>query len=619
MHKSFIQVSRMNRFVSRYRSVISRATRPTGSLPGRPAACLTRAALIILVAFSAAAVAESQPVETGNKENGAPVRMESPVDSLLVIQQSIDSKRASVREASEQLKKLTDPAEKLEAEQKIGRIRNEIASLQRSFDHIALGGVNLSMLAEQPDQKIDWREELEEISRPLISGLKEITAKPRRMDALRRDIDQYEEQLARIDRALASLHQFRDQTLPAAVGDPVNLLASEWQLRHDDTQRALEIARYKLDSLKVEGTTWQASAKEAARGFFLGRGLTLLIAAVVGVAIWLMLKGLLELYWRWLYRAHKDVGIARAPLVIYAYRLFTAIMIVFALLMVFYIRGDVLLITLALLALAGVALSLRQTLPRYTAELRLLLGIGPVREEERMVYQGVPYRVESLSVYTILRNPSLEGVLRLPLHDMSEFTSRHAGDEPWFPCKAEDYILLGDGSFGRVLRQTIEIVEVLVRDARMQIATADFLGQNIRNLSREGFGVAVTFGIDYQHQGICLDEVPLLLRQAIITRFDLAGLKDDIRELVVEFKEAGASSLDYQVYMVLEGTAAKAYFKSQRLIQQACVDTCNREEWTIPFTQVTIHTATDSSNNTDEAAVNVAPVDVEPAIAQESK
>ncbi len=603
----------MNRLFSKLYSSIKRAARSAASLPGRSAVAGSLA-MIILVTVSSLAVAESPQAGAENKENGVTVRMESSVDSLTVIQQSIDAKRASIREASEQLAKLTDPAERLEAEQKIGRIRNEIASLQRSFEHIALGGVNMAVLAEQPEQKIEWREELEQISRPLISSLKEITAKPRRMDALRRDIEQHEEQLEQIDRALASLQQFRDQALPVAVAEPVSRLTSEWQLRHDDTLRALEIALYKLDSLKVEGTTWQASAKKAVSGFFLGRGLTLLIAAAVGVAIWLALKGALELYWRWVYRLRRDTGIARAPLVIYSYRLFTAIMIVLAVLMVFYVRGDVLLITLALLALAGVALSLRQTLPRYAAELRLLLGIGPVREEERLVYEGVPYRVESLSVYTILRNPLLEGVLRLPLHDMSEFTSRHDDAEPWFPCEPGDYILLGDGSLGKVIRQTIEVVEVLVRDARMQIATADLLGQNIRNLSREGFGVAVTFGIDYQHQAICLDEVPHVMRQAITNRFDMAGLKADIRELMVEFKDAGSSSLDYQIYMILEGTAAKAYFKAQRLIQQACVDACNREGWTIPFTQVTVHAAIDPLKNIENASVNVAPVGIEPLV-----
>ena len=242
-------------------------------------------------------------------------------------------------------------------------------------------------------------------------------------------------------------------------------------------------------------------------------------------------------------------------------------------------------------ALAGVALSLRQTLPRYAAELRLLLGIGPVREDERLVYDGVPFKVISLSVFSILRNPQLDGVLRLPLHTMSEFTSRHAGEEPWFPCQPGDYILMADGSYGRVLQQTIEMVEILVRDARVQVRTADFLDQNIRNLSRDGFGVACTFGVDYQHQAICLDEIPSLLREAIYSRFEKAELKGDIQDLVVEFKEAGPSSLDYQIYMILKGRAGKAFFKAQRLIQQACVETCNREGWVIPFTQITVHSA----------------------------
>ena len=172
----------MNRLVSKLYSVIERAV--------RPAAVPFSLTLMILTTVSAQAAVESLPAGAENRENGVAVRMESPVDSLAVIQQSIDTKRASIREANEQLRRLTDPAERLEAEQKIGRVRNEIASLQRSFEHVALGGVSMSVLAEQPDQKIDWREELEQISRPLISSLKEITAKPRRMDALRRDIQQ---------------------------------------------------------------------------------------------------------------------------------------------------------------------------------------------------------------------------------------------------------------------------------------------------------------------------------------------------------------------------------------------------------------------------------------------
>jgi small-conductance mechanosensitive channel len=569
---------------------------------------------MLLLAANTVSLAELQlPVDSA-KEPEAAMKLENTVDSLSVLQQSIDAKRDSVRALTEQLKRITDPSERLESEQKIGRIRNEISSLQRSFEHIALGGINQLVLSDQAEQKINWKDELDQISRPLISTLKEITAKPRQMDALRRDIDRYQGQLKEIDKALQSLHFFRGQTLPPLVEEQVSRLLSDLEIRRDDASRALEIARFKLGSLKVEGTTWQTSVWEAVTEFVLGRGLTLLLAVIVSVAIWLVLKGLLELYWRWLYRIRHDVGATRAPLVLYSYRLFTAIMIVLAVLMVFYVRGDVLLITLALVALAGVALSLRQTLPRYTAELRLLLGIGPVREDERLVYDGVPFKVISLSVYSILRNPLLEGVLRLPLHAMSEFTSRHAADEPWFPCQPGDYILLADGSFGRVLHQTIELVEILVRDARVQIRTSDFLGQNIRNLSKEGFGVACTFGIDYQHQAICLDNIPSLLRESIISHFEQAGLKQDIKDLMVEFKEAGASSLDYQIYMVLNGSAAKAYFKAQRMIQQACVDACNRESWIIPFTQITVHSAdatAEFKKTTDDATKAVSQIGVE--------
>jgi hypothetical protein len=44
--------------------------------------------------------------------------------------------------------------------------------------------------------------------------------------------------------------------------------------------------------------------------------------------------------------------------------------------------------------------------------------------------------------------------------------------------------------------------------------------------------------------------------------------------------------------MLLNGRAAYAYYKAQRLVQQACVETCNREGWVIPFTQITVHAAT---------------------------
>jgi len=530
------------------------------------------------------------------------IKLQNTVDNLANIQKSIESKQEQVRELREKLKKPEDAPEKQELEQKIALIKSDITNLQVSFEHLALGGINQSILNEQPEQQINWQEELEQISRPLLSTLKELTAKPRQVDSLNRDIERLQNQIKVIDKALESINSFNNQELPPIAANPIKQLLLDWQQRKEDTQRKLEISQLKLDSLLTESETWQTSTGELITAFFQGRGLTLLVAIIISLFIWLISKGLIHLYWRWLYQTKNDAGISYAPLLYYSYRLTTAIIIVFAILTVFYIRGDVLLLTLALIALAGGALTLRQTLPRYTAEIRLLLGVGPVREDERVILDGVPFKVDSLSIFTILRNPALQGFIRIPLHKMNEYTSRPIDKETWFPCQAGDFVLLANGSLAKVIRQSIELVEVTVVDSIMQIRTRDFIEQNVRNLTREGFGIACTFGIDYQHQAISLNTVPDLFKTAITEHFERAGLKDDIKDILVEFNSAGSSSLDYRIYMVLNGTAANTYYRAQRMVQQACVDTCNNKGWVIPFTQITVHSG-DNNELPEQATI----------------
>jgi hypothetical protein len=570
--------------------------------------------LLVLLAALLPCQAPALTAEDQTQESVTGAKLQHAVDNLVTIQQSIEAKRSSLRELREQLKALEDATEKRAAEQKIERIKTDITELQQSFEHIALGGINLSALSEQPDQRINWRDELEQISRPLLSTLKELTAKPRQIDSLSRDIERRGNQLKIIDKALDSIRALGKQDLPPAAAESIKQLLVDWEQRRDDTERALDLSSYKLESIRTEGVSWRTTTAEAITAFFRGRGLTLLLAIGVILAIWLISRGLRSLYLKWLYRTPRDTGFTRTPLILYSYRLATAVFMVLAILMVFYVRGDLLFLTLAVIALVGAALALRQTLPRYAAELRLLLGVGPVREQERLVLDGIPFMVESLSVYSVLRNPVLEGVVRLPLHRLNEFASRPAGQEPWFPCQQGDYIQLPGGTVGKVRRQTIELVEIAVLDSLVQYRTSDFIGQNVRNLSREGFGIAGTFGIDYQHQAICLDTVPGRFRESIIARFQQAGLGDDIRDILVEFKSAGASSLDYQIYLVLDGRAATSYFRAQRLLQQACVETCNREGWVIPFTQITIHPPGETAEPGQEhAAGGIFPPVIDPA------
>jgi hypothetical protein len=535
------------------------------------------------------------PEANGQAQAVDPAATSPMVEKLSLIQQAIDAKRSTMRGLNARLKKVDDLTEKLEIEQQLDRYRGEITTLQQSFNQIALKGITPDALAEQPDVQINWENEFKQISLPLLSTLKEITEKPRQIDTLRREIDRKQTQLRLIDRALESLASLKAKTLPAETSKLVDQLETDWQQRKTETARALDLAQYKLNSLESEGTDWLSSAGENVTAFLKGRGLTLLLALVASLIVWLTARTGLKLYARMRKISNRESGYRQAPLVLYGYRILVAFLIVLTVLMVFYVRGDLLLLTLGVILLIGIALSLRQTLPRYAAELRLLLGVGPVRERERIMFDGVPLRVESLSIYAVLHNPLLDGIVRVPLHELNSQISRPATKESWFPSRKDDYVVLDDGSYGKVLRQTVELVELMILDSHVQLSTQHYLEKVVRNLTLEGFGIAAKFGIDYQHQAICLDTVSALLREGIIAHFDDAGMKADIRDILVEFSEAGSSSLDYRIYMILDGRAANAFYRIQRMVQQACVQVCNEQGWVIPFTQVTVHNAADNS------------------------
>jgi hypothetical protein len=150
---------------------------------------------------------------------------------------------------------------------------------------------------------------------------------------------------------------------------------------------------------------------------------------------------------------------------------------------------------------------------------------------------------------------------------------------------------MSDGAVGQVLRQTPEIVQLKTRGATRTYKTTNFLSGEPRNLMG-GFGIVIMFGIDYQHQAISTTKVPKILHQAVEKALQASEHAEHVDNILVEFHDAGASSLNYVVYVTMKGEAADSYYVINRLLQKVCVDTCNENDWVIPFSQMTIHAGT---------------------------
>ena len=246
-----------------------------------------------------------------------------------------------------------------------------------------------------------------------------------------------------------------------------------------------------------------------------------------------------------------------------------------------------------LLLLFWAAVASKQVLPRVVEEARIVLGLGALRENERVVFAGVPWRIDSLNFYTDLCNPDLSGgKIRLPVRELIGLHSRPCGSkESWFPCREGDWVELGDGTRGKVVSQTPELVQLVkLGGSRVTYQTEAFLGTSPENLSAD-FRLRVIFGVDYQHQAICTTEIPEAMHTAVLGALVGKIGEDNVRNLTVDFRAAGASSLDYEVIADLAGDVAAKKESLGRMIQRELVDACNEHGWVIPFTQITVHQA----------------------------
>ncbi|MGD8932893.1 MAG: hypothetical protein PVI52_10015, partial [Chromatiales bacterium] len=270
-------------------------------------------------------------------------------------------------------------------------------------------------------------------------------------------------------------------------------------------------------------------------------------------------------------------------------RIMTLLLIILGPMLVFYLVEDWVLFSLGILLLLGIALTLRQTLPRYWHQIQLFLNIGSVREGERILMDGIPWQVSQINVFSTLVNPVADLSLRVPINELVDLKSRPARpDEPWFPCRKGDWVILSDGTRGKVIGISPEMVQLVERGgAQLTYLTADFLAASPRNLATN-FRIKEVLGLSYKLQAICTKQIPETLDAYLRGRIEQEGYGEQLLNLRVEFAQANNSSLDLVVIADFSGELGDLYNRLRRAIQRWCVDACSEYGWEIPFPQMTL-------------------------------
>lgn len=521
---------------------------------------------------------------------------EKTADTLGKLEEVIEDTRSKLNEVRDEIEKVSQDASRLDETESLQGEESELAArldeLKNQFDELATG-VRGEDLKTADEADLDLADEVREILQPGVRALKKATERPRELEMLRAREKRLAEQAELAKGALERLAKWEKDAVDEGSYQRVEELRELWKSRQNDAEGQLEALEVQMEQQESEKEPVLKPVSEAFGNFFKGRGLNVLKALGALIGTWVLLRWLWKLLGKLPFLRKRNQGSFGWRLVELSMVVGSGLMAAMAALFVLYFSGDWLLLTLFIVFLVGLGWTAKSTIPRTFEQTKMLLNLGPVRKGERLTFEGVPWEVGTIGIYTDLKNCELTGgLIRMSIKRLSTLRSRpHDAAEAWFPTKTGDWVL-ADGDLGKVVMQTPEYVQVVrLGGARETYLTPDFLALSPVSLSKS-FRVRGTFGIDYAHQEIATTEVAGIFKAKLaLGLVELLEEREHLNSVTVEFANAGASSLDYAIMADFKGEAASRYEKLARGIQRICVDVCNEQGWGIPFTQVTIHQA----------------------------
>lgn len=545
-----------------------------------------------------AAIASDLPPAT----TAAPSEMETTLSTLRSLVSLQAELRTDIDKLSKEVALSSSALDKKNLMTQIEKRTEDLNATNQSLQDIA-AGADIAALRQTEAPAFDFQRELFSLLEPAIKELKDLTSHVRDKAEQKDKISYYTNRLPSTEQAVSKLQKLLAEATDPALRSVLEELLNNWVKQQTFLQSELQSARLQLSNLEAQEVSLSEASQSYLKTFFQRRGLYLGQAILVVLGILLFSRLIHWGFRRFLpgyQQAHRSFQVRLLDLV---HRAITTLLIIAGPMVVFYMAEDWLLFSVGILLLLGIALTLREAIPRYWHQMNLFLNVGTVREGERLELQGVPWQVRDINFYTMLDNPTAGISQRLKIDDLVDLRSRPTGlGEPWFPCKQDDWVLLSDGVRGKVVGISAELVQITQRGGtRRTYPLSDFLAAAPLNLSTN-FRLKETIGISYNLQTESVKSIPAILQAHIQQRLEDEGYVDKLQNLRVEFEYANTSSLDLVVIADFDGSIADLYNRLRRAIQRWCVEACTANNWEIPFTQLTLNQPSNSPSTSDAAS-----------------
>ncbi len=548
---------------------------------------VVRRSLILASLLVSLATTASLPAQTHTPPSGLPPN-EAALKSLI---NAIETQEQAVKEKRAQLDKAVTPEEQKSLFDELTSLTNKLYQTSHDLTSVASGIPYDHVASDKGAPPLSLQKEINDLLVPVISVLKEATEKPRAIETLTSQIESGREHVARLKTSIENIRNRLPAYQDISVKQRLESVLATLEADLRETENDLNIQGHRRDDLKAGQKSILATSSELFSKYFQVRLLNLFLAISTFLVLSFGARLTYQYVNRFSFLTKRGKPSFYRRLIDVLYYSLTFFGAIFAAILVLYVRGDWMLLSLGVLFLAGLALVAKNAIPHYYEQTRLLLNLGEIREGERIVIDQVPWLVESLNFFTTLSNPRLTGgQLRIPIRQLSTMVSRpYDPKEPWFPCEEGDWVSLDDGALGRIILQTPEQVQmVFIGGIRKTYSVSTFLENNPKNLS-QGFRIATSIGLDYRHQKQIAKEIPASLQSDIHQRLIEEIDREHLHHVFVEFNSAAASSLDLYIGADVTGDLASKHDQLSRTLQRLALESCQQHGWSIALPQLNLH------------------------------
>jgi hypothetical protein len=285
-------------------------------------------------------------------------------------------KDAEIKQLSKELEKLKGEEAK-EKSSEISEVQNERKELRLKMESLATGA-DIKDYRNKVPAKFNFAEEIQKLLRPMVHSLNSVTQDSREIEELKQEIEEAKLRKEIAITATNNLTNLLNKAKEKSVEDSLGVMLSDWKEELENIKNDENILSQQLEAKTQSKESTLSSVGKVFTDFFKNRGINFVFGIIAFFIVFILLRFLYFLTKKIQSKRknHKTSTFDRLSEL--TFHISTIIASILAMLSIFNMRNDWLLLGIAVLFLLAIGWGIIKTLPTKIEQLMILLNLGSV-------------------------------------------------------------------------------------------------------------------------------------------------------------------------------------------------------------------------------------------------